>query len=192
MHPNDQLATILPTITGIVDRIEPDQLDSPTPCSRFSVLDVLGHMIVLGGAFAHAFRGEPAPDIEPPRPEDGVPAGDFRAAMQALLDAQRSEGAMERTISAPPGEMSGETFARFVAFDALVHGWDLAVATGQGYEVPDAVVAEVAEFADAALTDALRDGDTFAEATEPPAGAGPVDRVAALSGRVVPRARVAV
>lgn len=192
MHPSDQLAAIIPAITGIADRIRPDQLDDPTPCREFTVLDVLGHMIVLGGTYAHSFRGEPAPGIEPPRPGDGVPADRFRRAMDDLLDAERSPGAMQRTIAAPPGEMSGESFARFVAFDGLVHGWDLAVATGQAYEVPDEVVAEVAAFARGALTDDLRDGDTFAAATEPPAEAGPIDRVAAFSGRVVPRTRAGV
>ena len=50
--------------------------------------------------------------------------------MDDLLDAVKSPGAIERTISAPIGEMPGEVFARFVAFDGLIHGWDLATATG--------------------------------------------------------------
>lgn len=190
MHPSDQLEAIIPVITGIVDRIEPDQLDDPTPCRSFDVIDVLGHMIVLGGAFAHAFRGEPAPDIASPEPGRGVPARQFRDAMLELLDAERSPGAMQRTITAPPGEMSGETFARLVAFDGLVHGWDLAVATGQDYVVDDDVVAEVAAFARSAISDDMRDGDTFAAPTDPPAGASSIDRVAAFSGRAVPSGRV--
>ena len=53
--------------------------------------------------------------------------------MADLLDAVHSEGSAERTIAAPFGEVPGSVFARFVAFDGLVHGWDLATATGQGY-----------------------------------------------------------
>ena len=38
----------------------------------------------------------------------------------------------------PFGEVPGAVFARFVVFDGLVHGWDLATATGQTYAPADA------------------------------------------------------
>ena len=65
--------------------------------------------------------------------------------MDDLLGAMKSPGAMERTISAPIGEVPGSTFAQFVAFDGLIHGWDLASATGLDYELPPAVIAAVDE-----------------------------------------------
>ncbi|MDZ7733268.1 MAG: hypothetical protein U5R31_09235 [Acidimicrobiia bacterium] len=68
--------------------------------------------------------------------------------------------------------------------DGLVHGWDLAVATGQAYDPPDELVKEVEEFARGIL-DPLRDGDTFADAVEPPADAKPIERLAAYTGRRV-------
>jgi hypothetical protein len=43
----------------------------------------------------------------------------------------------------------------------------------------------VDEFARTAITDHLRDGDTFADPTEPPADATSLERLAAFSGRVV-------
>ena len=93
-------------------------------------------------------------------------------------------GALERTVHAPFGAVPGATFARFVVLDGLVHGWDLSTATGQSYAPPDALVAEVEAFATEALPP-LRDGDTFAEATDAPAGASPIERLAALTGRQV-------
>ena len=101
MEPAEQLTYILPTLTAMVDRIEPTQLRNPTPCARFTVHDVLDHMIVLGGSFAYAFRGQDAPDINAPAVYGWVPAAEFRKAMDDLLDAVKSPGAMERTISAP-------------------------------------------------------------------------------------------
>ena len=83
------------------------------------------------------------------------------------------------------GTMPGETFARLVAFDGLVHGWDLATATGQAYDVPDDVVAAVDEFARAALSAEMRDGDTFKAETNPSAGASRLERLVAFSGRMV-------
>ena len=60
MQPIDQLSYIVPTLTALVDRIEPTQLNDPTPCAEFTVHDVLDHMIVGGGSFAYSFRGEQA------------------------------------------------------------------------------------------------------------------------------------
>jgi uncharacterized protein (TIGR03086 family) len=185
MTPIEQLAQIVPTVSDLVDRIEPGQLDDPTPCRRFTVRDVLDHMLVLGGSFAYAFRGEEPPTIEPP-PRDGrVPAAEFRKTMDDLLDAVRSPGAMERTVPTPMGEMPGETFARLVAFDGLIHGWDLARSTGQEYRIADAIVADVDSFARAAITDAMRDGDTFDVATTAPADADRLERLVAFSGRTL-------
>lgn len=183
MNPIEQLSHILPTVSEVVEGIEPTQLDNPTPCSRFSVVDVLDHMIVGGGTFAHHFRGEPAPEIQPPPRIGCVPAAWFRRTMEDLFDAVSSPGATERVIASPFGEMPGEIFARLVAFDGLIHGWDLASSTGQAYDPPSDVVASVDEFVREALTDDLRDGDTFEVATAAPADASRLEKLVAFSGR---------
>ncbi|MGD9705326.1 MAG: TIGR03086 family metal-binding protein [Acidimicrobiia bacterium] len=183
MEPTEQLTYILPTLSATVDRIQAMQMNDPTPCTNFTVHDVLNHMIVLGGSFAYLFRGEKAPELKAPAVYGWVPAAEFRKVMDDLLEAVESPGAMERTISAPVGEMPGSTFARFVAFDGLVHGWDLATATGLDYELPPAVVASVDEFARSALTPEMRDGDTFKDATTAPDDASPMERLVAFSGR---------
>lgn len=183
MEPVEQLSYILPTLSALVDRIEPMQLNNPTPCAKFTVHDVLDHMIVLGGSFAYAFRGEQAPDIVAPPAYGVVPAAEFRKTMDDLLDAVGSEGALERVIASPVGELPGSTFARLVAFDGVIHGWDLATATGQHYELPPSVIASVDEFARVALKPEMRDGDTFKEETVAPADAGQLERLVAFSGR---------
>jgi uncharacterized protein (TIGR03086 family) len=185
MEPTEQLSYILPTLSATVDRIAAAQLDDPTPCSDFNVHDVLDHMIVLGASFTYWFRGEDAPELEAPEVSDRVPAAEFREVMDDLLDAVKSPGAMERTISAPMGEMPGSVFARLVAFDGLVHGWDLASSTGLKFELPTVVIDSVDGFARDALTADMRDGDTFKEETMPPDNADAMERLAAFSGRPV-------
>ena len=185
MEPTEQLGYILPTLSATVDRIDIDQLNDPTPCSNFSVHDVLDHMIVLGGSFTYWFRGEDAPELKAPGVAGRVPAAEFREVMEGLLDAVKSSGAMERTISAPMGEMPGSVFARLVAFDGLVHGWDIASSTGSKFELPPAVIDSVDGFARGAVTNEMRDGDTFKEATTPPADADAMASLVAFSGRVV-------
>lgn len=185
MEPIDQLSYIVPTITALVDRIDPARLNDPTPCAEFTVHDVLDHMIVLGGSFAYWFRGEEAPEIKAPPVYGRVPAAEFRTAMEDLLDAVKSPGATERVISAPVGEMPGEVFARFVAFDGLIHGWDLATATGMSFALPGCVIDAVDQFAREALGPEMRDGDTFKDATVAPDDASQLEYLAAFSGRTL-------
>ncbi len=185
MEPTEQLTYILPTLCATVDRIQTMQMNDPTPCTKFTVHDVLNHMIVLGGSFAFLFRGEAAPELKAPAANGSVPTVEFRKVMDDLLEAVKSPGAMERTISAPVGEMPGSTFARFVAFDGLVHGWDIATAIGLSFELPPAVIASVDEFARSAVTSEMRDGDTFKDATIAPDDASPMERLVAFSGRTL-------
>lgn len=185
MEPTEQLSYILPRLSDLVDRISPSQLDDATPCDEFRVRDVLNHMIVLGGGFAQLFRGEEAAAIESAQINGQVPVNEFRAAMDGLVDAVQADGAMGRMLDTPLGQLDGATFARVVAFDGLVHGWDLAVATGQADDVDPAVVAEVREFAEVALTEELRRNGMFAAPTTPPEDATPLEALAAFTGREV-------
>jgi uncharacterized protein (TIGR03086 family) len=182
-----QLDELMPVLHALVDEITTEQLTKATLCTNFSVADVLEHMIGGASAFAPAFRGHASPRAA--AATNGSLQARWRAAMADLLDAVHSPGAAERTIAAPFGDVPGAVFARFVAFDGLVHGWDIATATGLPYAPPVAVVAEADGFARQALTDDLRDGDTFAAATTVPADAHPLERVVAFSGRTIPEAR---
>jgi uncharacterized protein (TIGR03086 family) len=154
------------------------------------VRDVLDHMIKGATAFAPAFRGDAAGDTAATGTTrapgiDGHPAARFRSAMADLLDAVQSPGALTREVDAPFGRVPGDVFARFVAFDGLIHGWDLASATGQPYDPPEELVAAVDAFARGALGPDMRDGDTFAAEADAPDGASPLARLVAFSGRAV-------
>jgi uncharacterized protein (TIGR03086 family) len=177
MDPLTQLNELAPLLGGVVTNIKPAQLDNPTPCTDFSVRGVLEHMITGATNFAAAYRGEPAaaPDL------DDVLAG-FGPALENLGAAVSAPGAFDATVAAPFGELPGETFARFIVLDGLVHGWDLATATGQEYEPSAELVAAVEAFARQAI-DPLRDGQTFADAVEAGEGCSPIERLAAYTGR---------
>jgi uncharacterized protein (TIGR03086 family) len=186
MEGNEQLEVIIPMLKHVGAGIRTEQLEGPTPCTSFDVADVLGHMTGLASAYAPAFRGDPPPAEGGAATlgDDDLPAR-FQGAMTALLDAVQSPGAMERTIDTPFGAMPGAIFARLVAFDGLVHGWDLATSTGQAWDPPAAVVAEVDGFARQAITEEMRDGDTFAQAQDAPADAAPLLHLIAFSGRTI-------
>jgi uncharacterized protein (TIGR03086 family) len=181
MDPRTQLDEILPILNQLTGSLSEAQLDAPTACSKFAVRDILEHMIGGATMFAGAFRG--AEPVDRTGETDLVAV--FPTAMADLQQGVHSPGALERTIASPLGEVPGEAFARFVALDGLVHGWDIATATGQPYEPPAAVVAEVDAFARQAISDAMRDGDMFAAPVDAPAGASPLVRLVAFTGRQV-------
>ena len=185
MTPIEQLSYIIPALTKVVDRIGYSQLEAPTPCAKFNVHDVIDHMIVGGGTFAPLFRGETPPEVTAPAVYGWVPASEFSATMNDLLAAVQSPGALDRMLASPFGEVSGDTFARFVAFDGLVHGWDLAHATGQEWDPPTELVEAVDSFARVAIAPEMRDGETFKQAAPAPADAAPLGRLVAFSGRAV-------
>ena len=179
-----QLDEIIPLIEAVVDRITSDQLDNSTACANFTVTGVLEHMI--GGAthFSPAFRGGAAgsaPALE------GELTDRWRRAMAELLGALHSPGAQERTVNAPFGEVPVSMFARYTAFDGLVHGWDLSRATGLPYEPPDGLIAEVDACARQIVQPEMRDGDTFGAEVEAPPEASQLERIVAFSGRQIPR-----
>jgi uncharacterized protein (TIGR03086 family) len=186
MEGNEQLAVIIPMLKQVGDAIRPEQLAGKTPCASFDVSGVLEHMAGLASGFAPAFRGDPAP-----QGSASTDAGNpdlntrFQAALDALLEAVHSPGALERTIETPFGPMPGATFARLVAFDGLIHGWDLATSTAQAWDPPENVIGEVDAFARQALTPELRDGDTFAVEQPVQPTATPMERLVAFSGRHV-------
>ena len=108
--------------------VRPDQWSDPSPCERWTALDVVDHVVGLHGYMVRAAGREsrPAPAVA----ED--PIGAFRAAradVEALLDDPAVAGLECQT---PTGPMTVEQHVDLVASDDLpVHGWDLAKATGQ-------------------------------------------------------------
>jgi uncharacterized protein (TIGR03086 family) len=134
-------------------------------------------MIAGATTFAGAFRGE-APSE--PSLEDVLT--EFLPALGDLAAAIGAAGALDRIVPTPFGDLPGETFARFVVLDGLVHGWDLSTATAQPYTPSDALVGAVDGFAREVL-DPLRDGQAFGPAVPPPPDATPIERLAAYTGR---------
>lgn len=179
MDPISQLQQVMPAVGSVVGQLGPDDLDTPTPCGSFTVRGVLEHMIGGATMFAAAYRGD-----EPHTFDGDDVFATFEQAMSELAEAVMAPGAFDQTVAAPFGDVPGETFARFIALDGLVHGWDIARGTGHPYTPGDELVGAVDGFARQAL-DPLRDGDTFATATDAPADASPMDRLAAYTGRTV-------
>ena len=134
-------------VTGVGD----EQLDNPTPCTDRNVQQLLAHIDGLSRAFAAAAAKDFGPLTDTsPEAEGGPLDEDWRkrvpAQLAALAERWRDPSAWEAMTRAGGIDMPGEV-AGLVALDEVaIHGWDLAVATGQPYELDDATAAVVHGF----------------------------------------------
>lgn len=180
-----QLEEVVPRLGALVAQVRPGDMVLATPCLGWTTRDLLNH--VVGGAlmFADAFGGGPLHDISG-RLADVVaddPAAAFGSAAARFGAGAQQPGAMERVLVLPWGAMTGRTFLRFAAFDLLVHAWDLSVTLDADLDVPDDLVADVDAFARRVLGPWQRDDVNFAAVHEVGAGASPMQRLVAFTGR---------
>jgi uncharacterized protein (TIGR03086 family) len=143
---------VLDVYLRTLERFEPllaavaaEQLVLPTPCTAWNVEGLLDH--VLSTMTAYASLGESG-RIDPlatrPRTNDGAPLAAFRALADRGRAAWAQQGALERECEFPfLGRAPGHRVLGIHAVDVLLHGWDLARATGQDDRI-DACCAEFA------------------------------------------------
>jgi uncharacterized protein (TIGR03086 family) len=138
-------------VTAVVRGISADQLDDPTPCEEMTVRILVAHLHGLSIAFRDAAKKIEGPTTSTP-PDAGEPIlpeawrEETPIRLAELAEAWRAEEAWQGTTRAGGVTMPADE-AGLVALDELVlHGWDLAVATGQPYRVESAVLAAVEEF----------------------------------------------
>ncbi|MGW2179866.1 TIGR03086 family metal-binding protein [Streptomyces sp. NPDC001732] len=173
-------------IASLLDGIDDRQLAGPTPCPDYTVRELLAHVVGLSTAFRDAARKDLGPTTDTaPTAAPPVLAEGWRETLPALLDelvaAWRAPDARQGTTRAGGVDLPAEV-AVVVALDELViHGWDLARATGQEYE-PDEASLRVSL---AMLTpdDDPRPADIFGPPVPVPADAPLLDQTVAMSGR---------
>lgn len=173
-------------IGGVPDGV----LDGPTPCPAYTLGDMLDHVGGFTLAFtAAATKSTGAMASQGPSGDASRLGDDWRIRiprdLAALAEAWRQPEAWSGMTKAGGIELPGEV-AGLVALDELViHGWDVARATGQAYEVDrgllDAVHGFVAQFSSPGQ-EAQRAG-LFGPVVDVPEDAPLLDLVIGLTGR---------
>ena len=138
-------------MAGLVRGVPAELLDGPTPCPDYTLGDLVEHVGGLSLAFtAAATKDLGGATSQAPSPDASRLGDDWRtripAALARLAEAWRDPQAWTGMTQAGGVDLPGEA-AGVVALDELViHGWDIARATGQPYEVDSDLLQAVHDF----------------------------------------------
>ncbi len=169
---------------AIVASVDATQFGRPTPCPDFDVRALLNH--IIGGNYRFALMaageaGEARPSTGDYVHDDAL--GPYRESAAALSAAWRDPARLEQTVHLPFGDFPGVFALGIHTVEAVVHGWDLAKATGQPTEIdPDLCAAAWQTSKD--IDDSFRGpGRPFGPAVTVPPGASDTDVLVAWLGR---------
>jgi uncharacterized protein (TIGR03086 family) len=169
----------------VVAGVGREQWSAATPCDGWDVKALLNHL-VSGNLWAAELGGgatiEEVGDLL-----DGDVLGDdalvtYEASAQVAAAIFEVPGALEAPCAVSYGPVPGSVYAGHRFIDVLVHGWDLAVATGQDTTLDP-------ELVDAAYqllqreADMIRASGMFGKDLAVPADAGAQTRLLAFIGR---------
>lgn len=180
----DGFARTSAIVGDLIGRISDDQWAAPTPCTEWSVRDVVGHLVGMNLVLVAMFE-------EGPMPERGVdrlgadPAGAFLRSADALQAAAARPGVLEQSQATRIGTATGADRLQWRMVDLLAHGWDLEQATALAADLPSDVAEQALTFAQAQLPSQPRAG-RFADPQPIGDRAPAIDRLAAFTGRPVP------
>jgi uncharacterized protein (TIGR03086 family) len=176
-------------VAALVREVSAEDLGRPTPCPGMDVAMLLDQLAGLSIAFTAAARHEEAPGSDQPPVVDGSRLDpEFResipAALTDLAAAWQDPAAWEGLARAGGVDMPGEVAGMVAVDEVVVHGWDLAAATGQRYDPPLPAIEAALGFV--GPTAAESPGGTpglFGPVVEVPEDAPPLHRLLGLTGR---------
>jgi uncharacterized protein (TIGR03086 family) len=190
MGPFDCASVTLAACRSVLRRLTEDDLSRPSPCAEYAVGEVGEHVVrsmVLLASVAGAQAGNPAagsvgPAGGPVGPAGGPLEEQVAVTAEAALAAWRRRG-LGGTVAVGRSTLPASLAVEIIPMELLVHGWDMARATGQQIDVPPEVVDHVLGRARKLVTEDKR-GRSFA--AEVPTGpeATALQRLIAFTGRV--------
>ncbi|MGS2807946.1 TIGR03086 family metal-binding protein [Nocardia sp. MW-W600-9] len=138
----DVVANSYAALSDVVAGVGADQWDLPTPCSEWTVTQVVQHAAGDQLAYAAALGVGPGPSYNPFDPSgslDGSATDLVRAAVDQTAAAWATVADDTATVPTPlpHGDLPTPVAATLAALDAAVHAWDIAVATGQPSPLTD-------------------------------------------------------
>lgn len=168
-----------------VSHVRDDQWDASTPCSEWTVRDLVNHNATENWWASSLMQGRTVEEVGD-RYEGDVLGGDavagFDASAVAARRAFRDPDALERTVHLSFGDVPGRLYLGQRTTDLVVHGWDLAVATGQDPGI-DPDLARWAWETNEPFREMIEAADVFDDPVDVPDDADPQTKLLALLGR---------
>jgi uncharacterized protein (TIGR03086 family) len=170
----------------LVAAVPDEALDHPTPCPDYRVGDLLDHLDGLSLAFTEAAEKSFDPESGPPPAGDAAHLADgwrtrIPVQLGVLAEAWLDPDAWTGMTRIAGMDMPAEGVGVVALEEVVVHGWDLARATGRTFAVADehteAVLGFFASFPDEAR------GDAYGPPVPAPDGASLLDQAVAQAGR---------
>ncbi|MFD5073889.1 TIGR03086 family metal-binding protein [Streptomyces sp. NPDC058371] len=157
-----------------------------TPCSEWTVRQVVNHARLDQQAYGAVVTGHGLPDSDPFHPADaldGDAGAELDKVLRAVAEVYAGLAADAGEVPTPLGPLPFPVAAAAAAMDAAVHAWDIAVATGQDAPLAEDVAEGIRPAAEQ-LVDHLREAyGVFAPARETPGGDGRAEALLAFLGR---------
>jgi uncharacterized protein (TIGR03086 family) len=185
MNTYAEMAAAAAETTRIVDGVTAEQFGDPTPCGEWDVQTLLNH-IILWTAYSAEQRARGGSVAEELMAKDFAAepgfAADYAKQVARAVDAWADPAAWAREIDVMGSATPAGDIAALLIAELVLHGWDLATATGQEYHCDDAVAAVVLRTVQQ-QGELFRQYQGFAEPVTVPADAPVFGQALALSGR---------
>ncbi|WP_433228615.1 TIGR03086 family metal-binding protein [Actinomadura formosensis] len=184
------LAPAARRMTDLLAGVRDFQLTGPTPCAGTSLGALIDHVNGLTLAFTWAAaKNLPEGGTQPPSADASRLPPDWRTRVPEQLDALaaawRSPDAWQGMTQAGGIDLPGEQAGNVAMNELVVHGWDIARASGQPYDIGRAEIESCLAFVAPAVEQSGGNGieGLFGPAVDVPQDAPPLDRLIALTGR---------
>ncbi|MFZ2241179.1 MAG: TIGR03086 family metal-binding protein [Gordonia amarae] len=167
----------------LMQNVTDDMLTRPTPCAEFDVKTLCAHLIATAQRAAGLADGIDILTIN--AIADTWHVADYTATVRRTLDLWSDDQKLTETVVVPWGTVPGAGALWGYVNEALVHGWDLAVATGQDPEADPAIVAPALAVAQQFIPAEIREIPDlpFAPVVPPREEAGLTEQLANWTGR---------
>jgi uncharacterized protein (TIGR03086 family) len=176
-------------LAALIEQVREEQLGVPTPCTQASLGDLLDHVDHLAFVFAAAATKTPLDAASQTASADASRLGtDWRQRIPVRLDelaaAWKDEAAWAGMTQAGGLDLPAEVAGVVALDEVVVHGWDIAMASGQPFSCEPDLVDASYEFVQATVA-ANPDGspDLFGPPVPVPDDAPLFDRFLGLTGR---------
>lgn len=184
MSTREHLHGLVAGLQPVLQGVPAASLDAPTPCEDWDVRGLVAHLLGTTEAMRRVGAGEPLDRDDP----WGTGGHDVQEAWRdqlgdrliAVADAWAAPEAWEG--DAMDGAMARADIGDLAFLEVLLHGWDLARATGQEVEVDDALAELARELLDK-HGETGRSMGAFGPEVEVDDDASPLDRALGASGR---------